>query len=104
MIKKTRKNLIEAIGVKAIHALEDGFVLGALFILSLTYPLAVTALTTVLFGDGLGPKKIINRADEIVRVDDIQAQKSYFIFAFLSTVGTGTGLYYFYTGNMPVPF
>jgi len=83
---RIRQRLLGAIGVRATHALEDGGTLGVLFALSYASPEVLTILTLALFGSSIRrPKKLLARADELVRVEHIQAQPAYFIVAFAVT-------------------
>lgn len=80
---RIRKRLLSAIGVHATHALEDGLVLGVLFALTYASPEILTIITLALFGSAIRqPKRLLARADELVRRNHIQAQPAYFIVAF----------------------
>jgi len=80
---RVRKRFVGAIGVRATHALEDGGTLGVLFALTYASPEVLTIMTLALFGSSVRrPKKLLKRADALVRQEDIQAQPAYFIVAF----------------------
>jgi len=62
-----------------MHAAQDGVTLGILITLSLTYPLAVAVIGSVLAIDGVKPRKILQSADNFIRKDDITNSPEYFI-------------------------
>lgn len=76
-----------------MHALQDGFTLGMIFVLSLVYPLAVALMAGVLGLDGIKPRKIIKSADELVRTEDIQDNPEYFVIGLVlgGVVGYAVG-------------
>lgn len=88
-LKSTRKRFIAAIGAPATHSLQDGGTVGVLFGLSLTFPPAVALLFGVLGIEGVRPRKLIERADEIVRTEDIEDHPEYFLAGFLVGVSLG---------------
>lgn len=90
-LKQLRKGFIDAVGVRATHALQDGATLGVIFGLSLTFPAAVTVIAGILGLEGVRPKKILASADEVVRVEDIRPNPEYFVGGFLGG-GLGGGL------------
>jgi len=88
---RVRERFVGAIGVRATHALEDGATLGVLFALTYASPEVLTILTLALFGSSIRrPKKLLARADALVRQADIQAQPAYFIVAFAVSAGGTT--------------
>ena len=93
-LKALRQRFIGAIGVRATHAAEDGGVLGILFGLTLTFPPAAALVVAAIVGDGLGPRKLLAVADQVVRQEDVRQQPIYFAGAFLGggALGVGFGL------------
>ena len=91
-----RKRLVSDVGVRAVHAAEDGFTVGVLAGLTVTFPpLAVVLLGALgVHPRGNGPLTIIKQLGDLVREDDVRAQESYFIAAAVvgTLVGVGVGV------------
>jgi hypothetical protein len=62
-----------------IHAFQDGFTLLVVFALAGTAPALAALFGVVLLGDGLGPKKLLKRADDLVRTEEIRENPEYFL-------------------------
>jgi len=78
-----RKRVLKNIGPTGMHSLQDGFTLGVIGALALTYPPAVALIAGVLGLDGISLKKLTKKADQFVREEDIQKSPEYFIIGFL---------------------
>lgn len=91
-LKQTRKQFIDAIGVAATHALQDGATLGVLLGLSLTFPPAIALLAAGLGIDGVRPRRLIAKADEIVREEDIKPNPEYFAGGFIAGAVAGVAV------------
>lgn len=78
--------------VVEIHSFQDGLVIGTILALSIHYPPALTILAIVLGIDGIKPRKLIRKADEIVRTDDIEKAPEYFLGGFLLSALGVSGL------------
>jgi len=90
--KRLRETFVSSVGVRATHALEDGATLGILLALTWVSPEVLSILTLALFGSSVRkPKRLLKRADELVRTADIQAQPIYFIAAF-GVAGVGVSV------------
>ena len=101
---RLRDTFVDRVGVRATHALVDGSTLGVLLALTWVSPEVLSILTLALFGRGIkSPKTILKRADELVRVADIQAQTSYFIAAFFVSAGGVTVAGYLIRGVSALP-
>lgn len=91
-----RKSVVDAVGVRAIHAIEDGVTVGALLALTLTYrPLAALVAGGLGLAPGrAGPLVVAKDLTDIVRQDDARTQESYFVVATLVgfVVATPLGL------------
>jgi len=88
-----RKRVLKNIGPTGMHSLQDGFTLGTVGALALTYPPAVALIAGVLGLDGISLKKLTKKADQFVREEDIQKSPEYFIIGFLlgGVIGYGFG-------------
>ncbi len=104
MIKNIRQNAIDSIGVQAIHAIQDGIVLGLITGLSVTYPQLVTIISIVIFGDAIRPRKIIKNADDFIRTEHIKNNLEYFIIPYLAATGAGGGVGYVFSLYLGNPF
>jgi len=78
-----RKRILQNIGPTGMHSLQDGFTLGVIGALALTYPPAVALIAGVLGLDGISLKKLTKKADQFVREEDIQKSPEYFVIGFL---------------------
>lgn len=89
-----RDRILDNFGSHGTHAIEDGAVLGVIFGLLLTFPLAVALITLVVFGDAMKPRKVIQNADEWIRREQIQNQLLHFALSFGggSIIGIGLGV------------
>lgn len=79
-LAQLRQRLVDAVGARAIHAVEDGLTVGLVAGLAVTFvPLAVVVLG-VLTGSRsrAGPLALIREVGDIVRSDDARAQEAYF--------------------------
>jgi hypothetical protein len=65
--------------VDEIHAFQDGFTLLVVFALAGTAPALAALFGVVLLGDGIGPKKLLKRADDLVRTEEIRENPEYFL-------------------------
>ena len=77
-----------------IHAFQDGITLLVVFGLLGTAPALAVVFGVVLLGDGVGPRRLIKRADELVRTEEIRENPEYFVVGGLlgAALGVGTGL------------
>ena len=89
-----RDRVVDAVGVSGAHALEDGFVVGLVVGLALTYlPLAgVLAAAVTGLPSRAGPLAILSELGDIVRAEDARAQESYFAGALIVGVLVGLGV------------
>lgn len=91
-LDRARRSVVGALGPAAIHALEDGAVVGVVVGLALTWvPGAVIILAA--FGvhpKRVGPLSVVREVVEIVRSADARKQESFFVGALL--VGAKIGL------------
>jgi hypothetical protein len=76
-----REQVIEAIGVQAAHAIQDGAVLAFVLTLAATYPPAAVVILTALGVDVKRPRKVLRLADQLVREEHARNNAEYFIFA-----------------------
>lgn len=108
MISKIRTSVIDGIGVRATHALQDGFTLGAVLCLSVVYPPALTVIAGALGIDAVRPKKILKNADKFVREEQIAENPEYFLIGFLPwvflTIGAGVFGYVGLSFGLPFGF
>lgn len=88
-----RKRVLKNIGPTGMHSLQDGFTLGTVGALALTYPPAVALIAGAIGLDGISLKKLTKKADDLVRTEDIQKSPEYFVIGFLlgGVVGYGFG-------------
>lgn len=68
-----------------VHSLQDGATLGAMFGLSLTYPLGLALILFVLFVDSVSLQGVTLYMDNIFRKDEIRSSPEYFVGGFLSS-------------------
>jgi len=89
-----RKRVLKNIGPTGMHSLQDGFTLGTVGALALTYPPAVALIAGAIGLDGISLKKLTKKADDLVRTEDIQKSPEYFVIGFLlgGVVGYGFGM------------
>jgi hypothetical protein len=89
-----RKRVLKNIGPTGMHSLQDGFTLGTIGALALTYPPAVALIAGAIGLDGISLKKLTKKADQFVREEDIQKSPEYFVIGFLlgGVVGYGFGM------------
>jgi hypothetical protein len=89
-----RKSVVESLGPRAVHAVEDGFTVGVVSGLALT-----EAVISVLMLTGLGaipkragPLAILREVSELVRSEDARAQESYFVVGVVVGLVVGVGV------------
>jgi hypothetical protein len=89
-----RKRVLKNIGPTGMHSLQDGFTLGTIGALALTYPPAVALIAGAIGLDGISIKKLTKKADDLVRTEDIQKSPEYFVIGFLlgGLIGYAFGL------------
>jgi hypothetical protein len=90
-LARIRGRVIDAVGTSAVHALEDGAVVGVVLGLGLTFPPAALVLLAVV---GVAPKRagpiaVAKEVSDLVR-EDARRQESYLVASFV--VGTGGGV------------
>jgi len=94
MIGRVRSRVVGAVGPRAVHAAEDGLVVGATLTLAATYPPAAAAILFGLGVDSLRPRKVLRALDRMVDEEEVGEQTSYYLAGLLGggAVGTGAGL------------
>lgn len=105
MISNLRDSITDGIGVRAIHAVEDGLTVGITVGLALTYP-TLAAILLVSLGcipKRAGPLAIIREVTDLVREEDARAQESYFVISVLIGVGLGVASGTLLSGVVTVP-
>jgi hypothetical protein len=79
-LAQLRQRVVDSLGPRGVHAAEDGFAVGLVAGLAVTFlPLAgvvVAALTGA--PSRAGPLALLREVGNIVRADDARAQESYF--------------------------
>lgn len=87
-IQSARQSVVNAIGARAIHAVEDGLTVGVLVGFGVTVPMIAGAFAAILTGvpRTAGILSLLREIPEIVRGEDVRAQESYFILAVLAGV------------------
>jgi len=76
-----------------MHSFQDGATLGVILALSIYWPLGLSVVAGVLGLNGaIGPKKIIKRADTLVREEDIADAPEYFVLGFILGAIGGAGI------------
>jgi len=80
MALKIRDALVNEIGTRAAHAVEDGLTAGIIAGLLVTFPPLGLVLATVLLGvpTTKGPLAIIMELPDLVRGEDARRQEAYF--------------------------
>jgi len=91
-LAQLRKRLLNSVGPRAVHAAEDGLVVGLTLGFVLSYPPLAALLVASVTGlpKRAGPMAILRELGGIVRSEDARAQESYFAVAL--TVGVLVGL------------
>lgn len=91
-LAQLRKRLLNSVGPRAVHAAEDGLVVGLTLGFVLSYPPLAALLAAAVTGlpKRAGPMAILRELGGIVRSEDARAQESYFAVAL--TVGVLVGL------------
>jgi len=86
-----RSRVIDAVGTSAVHALEDGAVVGVVLGLGLTFlPAALVLLAALgVAPSRAGPIAVAKEVSDLVR-EDARRQESYLVGSFV--VGTGGGV------------
>lgn len=89
-----RKTVVDALGSRAVHAVEDGLTVGVCVGLAVTVPTVAAVILTILGGTPAraGPMAIISEVYDLVRQDDARAQESYFVLAILAGLVIGAPL------------
>lgn len=90
-LARIRGRVIDAVGTSAVHALEDGAVVGVVLGLGLTFPPAALVLLAVVgvTPTRAGPIAVAKEVSELVR-EDARRQESYLVGSFI--VGSGGGV------------
>jgi len=91
-LAQLRKRLVGSVGPRAVHAAEDGGVVGLTLGFTLSYPplAALLVASVAALPDRAGPMAMVGEIVGIVRAEDARAQESYFAVAL--TVGVLLGL------------
>jgi hypothetical protein len=91
MMAQLRSNVVEAVGPRAIHAVEDGGTIGVVAGLAFTEPVLAVLILTGLGATPTraGPLAILQEISGLVRSDDARAQESYFVIGTLAGLGIG---------------
>jgi len=84
-----RQRIISFTGPRAAHALQDGFTIGSMLGLTITFKFAVIVMLSALGIDGIKPRKLLRKADQFVREEQIRENPEYFVIGLLSGSGTG---------------
>jgi xanthosine utilization system XapX-like protein len=84
------------------HAAQDGVTLGILFSLVLVFPPAAALALAAVGIDSVSVKKLVKKADEVVRTEDIASSPEYFLVPFVVTASPG--IYWALTRGVTVPF
>jgi len=101
MMTQVRSKVVEAVGPRAIHAVEDGGTIGVVAGLAFTEPVLAVLILTGLGATPTraGPLAILQEISGLVRSDDARAQESYFVVGTLAGLIIGVG-----TGTLLAPF
>lgn len=84
------------------HAAQDGLTLGLLFSLVLIFPPAAALALAAVGIDSVSVKKLVRKADDLVRTEDIESSPEYFLVPFVLTAAPG--IYWAVTRGVTVPF
>lgn len=93
MVESVRKSVVSAVGPRAVHAAERGFVVGAVLTLSVTYPPLALAVVAAVADGGSSFPDVIGVVEEVVDEDAeaVRSQTAYYVAALL--VGAGVGAF-----------
>ena len=93
-LAQLRKRLLNSVGPRAVHAAEDGLVVGLTLGFVLSYPPLAALLAAAVPGlpSRAGPMAILRELGGIVRSGDARAQESYFAVALTGGVLLGLGV------------
>lgn len=89
-----RTRFVSMVGSRAAHALQDGVTIGSLLGLTITFKFAAILFLSALGIDGLKPRKLLRKADTLVRTEQIEENPEYFAAGFIlgALLGAGVGL------------
>jgi hypothetical protein len=104
-LSETRRTVVNAIGTRAIHAVEDGLSVGVLVGLAVTLPAVAVAVAGALgvIPSRAGPLALVRELPDIVRTDDARAQESYFMAGFLGGASGGSAVGWILSAVAVVP-
>jgi hypothetical protein len=93
MIGNVRTSVVKAVGPRAVHAAERGFVVGAVLTLSVTYPPLALAVVAGVADEGSSFPDVIGVVEEVVDDEEgaVRSQTAYYVAALL--VGAGVGAF-----------
>lgn len=91
MISNLRDSITDGIGVRAVHAVEDGLTVGVCVGLSITSPgyAAVLLVSLGVIPKRAGALAMLKELPELVRESDARAQEAYFTISTLIGVMMG---------------
>jgi hypothetical protein len=96
-----RKSVVESLGPRAVHAVEDGLTVGVCVGLSVTSPgyAAVLLVSLGVIPKRAGALAMLKELPDLVRESDARAQEAYFTISALIGVMMGFGV-----GSILPPF
>lgn len=79
-LAQLRARIVDSLGPRGVHAVEDGFTVGLVAGLAVTFLPLAGAVVAALTGapSRAGPLAVLREVGDIVRAEDARAQESYF--------------------------